>query len=162
VPLTCPRRSTLLLLLALAVAATVSCTAQAPAPGANPPPSRPVQPAPTSPAPASSAQAFVGTVWRDTNPAAASGTLRVFLPDGTLVMTSCVETYRLARWAPAGDQRIRWQEDTAAIEADVVRATDSELYLRLHLVGEVKEEHYIAATVPFVCPDLRPAGTTSR
>src|SRR5690349_4052605 len=112
-PLTRSRRS-ILRLLVLAAAAAGACTAQAPAPGANPPPSTPVQPAPAPAAePASSAQAFVGHVWRDTNPAAASGTLRAFLPDGTLILTSCVETYRLARWMPAGDQRIRWQEDTA-------------------------------------------------
>ena len=158
------------ILLLFAVAAAGSCTAQAPAPGTNAPPSTPVQPAPSPAAPASapaaepasSAQAFVDHVWRDTNPAAASGTLRVFLPDGTLVMTSCVETYRLTRWTPVGDRRIRWQEDSAVIEADVVRATASELHLRLHLAGQIRDEHYVAATVPFVCPDLRTAGTANR
>ena len=77
-------------------------------------------------------------------------------------MTSCVETYRLGRWTPVDDRRIRWQEDTAAIEAEVVRATASELHLRLRLAGEIKDERYIPATVPFVCPDLRTAATTNR
>ena len=166
--MTRPRPWILLLLAVMASAG--SCTAQAPAPGTTPPPSTPVASAPvpgaTAPGraaePLSSSRVFVGHVWRDTNPVAAAGTLRVFLPDGTLVMTSCVETYRLGRWTPVDDRRIRWQEDTAAIEAEVVRATASELHLRLHLAGEIKDERYIAATVPFVCPDLRTAATTNR
>src|SRR5262245_7195784 len=56
---------------------------------------------------------LVGKIWLSTDQTAAPGTLRVFLPDGTLVMTSCVETYRLARWTSMGAGRISWQEDTA-------------------------------------------------
>src|SRR5688572_22814879 len=41
---------------------------------------------------------FVGKAWMSTDASAARGTLRLFLPDGTLVMDSCWETYRLARW----------------------------------------------------------------
>jgi len=104
---------------------------------------------------------FVGKVWISTDSSAAPGTLRIFLPDGTLVMDSCGETYRLARWKATNDTRIEWQEDAARIEADVVNVTSDQLGLRLHLRPEVKEEHYRLADVPFVCPDARPSQATT-
>ena len=84
------------------------------APAAPPPPA--AQP-PTQP------RAFVGKTWLSTDPAAAPGTFRIFLADGTLVMDSCFETYRLARWEALDERRIAWQEDTARIEAEVDDAT---------------------------------------
>jgi hypothetical protein len=100
--------------------------------------------------------AFVGKVWLSTDPAAAPGTLRILLPDGTLVMDSCGEVYRLARWRAIDERRIEWQEDTARIEANVTQVGSDQLQLRLHLVGgEIKEENYRLASVPFVCPDAR-------
>ena len=100
---------------------------------------------------------FVGKVWLSTDPSAAPGTLRIFLPDGTLVMDSCGETYRLARWRAIDERRIEWQEDTARIEAEVTQVSPDQLKLRLHLVRELKEENYRLAQVPFVCPDARPS-----
>jgi hypothetical protein len=81
--------------------------------------------------------------------------LRIFQADGTLVMDSCFETYRLAKWRAIDDRRVEWQEDTARIEAEVTQATSNQLQMRLHLVSEVKEENYRLAQVPFVCPDSR-------
>jgi hypothetical protein len=111
-------------------------------------------------APAASRDAqpsFVGKAWQSTDPSAAPGTLRIFLPDGTLVMDSCVEVYRLARWRPIDERRIEWQEDTARIEAEVPQVSSDQLQLRLHLVGgEIKQENYRLASVPFVCPETRP------
>ena len=104
---------------------------------------------------------FVGKIWIATDPSAAPGTFRIFLPDGTLVMDSCVETYRLARWRAIDDRRIEWQEDTARIDAEVTQVSPDDLQLRLHLVSEVKEENYRLAHVPFVCPDARPNQATS-
>jgi hypothetical protein len=98
---------------------------------------------------------FVGHIWISTDPSAAPGTLRIFLPDGTLVMDSCVETYRLARWRAIDDRRIEWQEDTARILAEIAQVTSDQLQLRLHLVSEIKEENYRLAPVPFLCPDAR-------
>jgi hypothetical protein len=101
---------------------------------------------------------FVGKAWLSTDPSAAPGTLRIFLTDGTLVMDSCVEVYRLARWRAIDERRIEWQEDTARIEADVSQVGSDQLQLRLHLVGgEIKEENYRLASVPFVCPETRPS-----
>ncbi|MQA31781.1 MAG: hypothetical protein GEU82_18425 [Luteitalea sp.] len=75
--------------------------------------------------------AFVGVVWLSADPSAPPGSLRIFLPDGTLVMDSCWETYRLARWRSIDERRIEWQEDTARIEADVSQPTVQQLELRL-------------------------------
>ena len=100
-------------------------------------------------------RSFVGKTWLSTDSSAPLGTIRIFLPDGTLLMDSCGETYRLARWTSMNDTRIAWEEDTARIEADVTQATADVLELRLHLKSEVKVERYRLAQVPFVCPDNR-------
>ena len=104
---------------------------------------------------------FVGRVWASTDRAASPGTVRIFLPDGTLVMDSCGEGYRLARWSLRAG-RLAWQEDTARIEADIVRATSNALHLRLHLVRELKDEHYRPSSIPYVCPEPRASRPGSR
>ena len=100
---------------------------------------------------------FVGRTWISTDSMAAPNTLRIFLPDGTLVMVSCSETYRLASWRRIGAQVIEWREDTARIEAEVTQPNPNQLRLRLRLQGETKDEQYQLAKVPFVCPDARPS-----
>ena len=97
---------------------------------------------------------FVGKVWVSTDASAAPGTFRIFLPDGTLVMDSCWETYRLAPWRTIDGRRIEWTEDTAHIVAQITQLTGERLHLRLQLRGEVKEETYRPAQVPTVCPDM--------
>jgi hypothetical protein len=94
-------------------------------------------------------------VWVSTDASAAPGTLRIFVSDGTLVMDSCFETYRLAAWRHAGDRRIAWHEDTAAITADIVELTTDRLELRLQLAGDSKTERYSAAATPYACPDVQ-------
>lgn len=95
--------------------------------------------------------AFVGRVWVSTTPGSARGSIIVFLPDRTLLMDSCFETFRLSKWGVAGD-KIRWLEDTIPIEAAVsVRGKDE---LRLQIVGQDREQSYVAASVPYVCPDM--------
>lgn len=108
-----------------------------------------------TPGASGSPPAFVGRLWITTDAAASPGTLRVFLPDGTLLMDSCGETYRLVRWSSVAADRITWEEDTATIDADVVRATEQDLHLRLHLGREVKDEQYRRADAPYVCPETR-------
>jgi hypothetical protein len=98
---------------------------------------------------------FVGKAWLSTDASAARGTIRVFLTDGTLLMDSCGETYRLARWTAIDSTRIAWEEDGARIEADVTQAAADVLELRLHLKSELKVERYRLARVPYVCPDSR-------
>lgn len=84
-------------------------------------------------------------------PGSALGSMIVFLPDRILLMDSCFETYRLSKWGVAGD-KIRWLEDTIPVEAEVsVRGSNE---LRLRVAGQEHEQTYIAASVPYVCPDM--------
>jgi hypothetical protein len=108
----------------------------------------------TDPPQATAGPAFVAKVWLSTDASAAPGTLRIFLPNGMLLMDSCGETYRLARWRAIDDRRIEWQEDAARIEAETIQNSASHLQLRLRLVDGFKEETYRVAEVPFVCPDM--------
>jgi hypothetical protein len=146
------------------VAATLGACQQAPVPPRPPmaaePPAAPELPsaasAPAAPRQAASAPPFTGRVWVATDVGAAPGTLRIFLHDGTMLMDSCVEGYRLARWRSTGEDGVEWEEDTARIEAEVLEATTVTLRLRLTLRGgESRDESYRAATVPYVCPDTR-------
>jgi hypothetical protein len=125
------------------VALTLLCACRNSPAGSAPPASQPEPP-----------PSFVGKLWTSTDPSAALGTVRAFLSDGTMVIDSCFETYRLARWRTLDEKRIEWSEDGARIEAEIARLTADELGLRLRLVSEVKEENYRLARAPFVCPDL--------
>ena len=97
---------------------------------------------------------YVGKVWLSADFAKPKGTIRIFLPDGTLVMDSCFETYRLVKWLPRAADDIVWREETAPVEAQVVQRSPQDLTLRMKLPREVRNEEYILATVPFVCPDM--------
>lgn len=95
---------------------------------------------------------FVGRVWIQTS-ATLPGVMRIFLPDGTLVMDSCWETYRLSRWRAVSDSVVAWQEDTAEVEAYIEGGEGNTMQLRLQLGGETRVEQYEAARVPYVCPE---------
>lgn len=95
--------------------------------------------------------AFIGKVWISTTPGAALGSMLIFMPDRTLVMDSCFETYRLTKWGVAGE-RIRWLEDTIPIEAAVELPRPNQLILRMP--GRDQEQSYVAASVPYTCPDM--------
>lgn len=82
------------------------------------------------------------------------GPMQIFLGDGTLVSDSCWETYRLSRWQQVSDSSISWDEDGMTINADITELTETELVLNLKLVGEVQEQRYVTATVPYLCPDM--------
>ena len=95
--------------------------------------------------------AFVGKVWMSTTPGKPLGSMLIFMPDRTLVMDSCFETYRLSKWGVAGE-RIRWLEDTIPIEAAVEMPRPTQLVLRV--AGRDEEESFTTANVPYVCPDM--------
>jgi len=97
----------------------------------------------------------VDRVWLDTGDDAAKGTLRAFLSDGTLVMTSCVEVYRLAPWRWVDDSRLVWEEDGRSIHGEVVLAGRDELVLAIALDDETVTRRFSAAQAPVVCPELR-------
>ena len=93
-------------------------------------------------------------VWLDTGADAAPGTLVAFLSDGTLVMTSCVEVYRLAPWRWIEGQTLVWEEDGRSIRGEVVLAGRDELILAIDPDGETTTRRFSAALAPVVCPDL--------
>lgn len=107
--------------------------------------------APTSGTSEPADPAFVGKVWISTTPGAPLGSMLIFLPNRTLVMDSCFETYRLVEWGVAGE-RIRWREDMIPIEADVEMPRPSQLKVRI--AGRDQDQTYIAASVPYTCPDM--------
>jgi hypothetical protein len=122
-------------------------------------PSSPPQAATQTPAPEAATEtvtiplngAFVGRAWIATTPGSARGTLIVFLPDRTLLMDSCFETYRLTKWGAARG-RLRWLEDTVPLEAEVSMPRPNEL--TLHIVGQDRPQTYVEASVPYLCPDM--------
>jgi hypothetical protein len=97
----------------------------------------------------------VDRVWIDTDPAAAKGTLRAFLSDGTLIMTSCTETYRLAPWRWVDGMTLVWEEDGRNIRGEVVVAERREMVMVIDPEGMNQSHHYEVAKSPVVCPDLR-------
>lgn len=95
-------------------------------------------------------------VWLDRTPNAPPGSLRAFLSDGTLIMTSCVETYRLAPWRWVSGARLVWDEDGQAVNAEVLVVSKESLGLAIELAdGTTDSRTFEAAQSPVVCPDLR-------
>lgn len=94
---------------------------------------------------------FVGKAWISTTPGQPLGTMLIFMPDRTLVMDSCFETYRLTQWGIAGDH-IRWLEDTIPIEASIDMPRPNQLILRI--AGQDRDLSYVRASLPFTCPDM--------
>ena len=82
------------------------------------------------------------------------GPMQIFLGDGTLVSDSCWETYRLSKWQQVSDTAISWDEDGMTINADIASISDTELVLNLKLGGDVQEQRFTVAEVPYVCPDM--------
>ncbi len=110
------------------------------------------EPAPVIPAQTSSGEAadpaFVGKVWISTTPGAPLGAMRIFLPNRTLVMGSCAETYRLVEWGIAGDH-VRWADGAIPIEEAVEMPRPNQLILKI--AG--RDESYLEAGVPYRCPE---------
>jgi hypothetical protein len=110
-----------------------------------------------SPATRTPSPQLADKVWRVTAPGnRAPGTVYVFLSDGTLMMTSGVETYRLAVWRADSATRLTIVEDAVvSYGADVLEMTDRLLRLRLALKSENVELTLEPAQTPAACPDLR-------
>jgi hypothetical protein len=94
---------------------------------------------------------FIGKIWVSTTLGRARGSLLIFLPNRTLLMDSCFETYRISTWGAAGD-RIRWIEDTIPIEATLSMLDENNLSLQL--VGQERVQSFVAQIEPYVCPDM--------
>jgi hypothetical protein len=125
--------------------------------GGSPPPSPApaAQPqSPTGAAPGNDEPAnpgFIGRIWRASGSGKPLGSILIFLPDRTLLMDSCFETFRVSQWGVAGN-RIRWVEDSIPIEAEVITPSANEL--TLHMAGTNHDQTYVAMTDPWTCPDM--------
>jgi hypothetical protein len=110
---------------------------------------------PKPPAPETAAKPpFADKVWMSTSSPDLPGVTRIFLSEGTVMMDSCWETYRLATWRMTSATGMVLVEDGQEIRADLLAAGEEELVLRLHLVDGTREERYRPASVPFLCPDM--------
>jgi hypothetical protein len=105
---------------------------------------------------------LIDHIWRvsDAPYGPASGSIFIFLPNGTLLETSCVETYRVATWSVDNRQpdTLRVIEDQKAVfSATLGYATASTLHLHKKLLrsGEVQDITLTAVDSEFVCRDLR-------
>lgn len=101
------------------------------------------------------ADLFENRVWLDQGVDAPKGSLRIFLSDGTLVMTSCGEVYRLAPWRWIDEGTVVWEEDGRSIRADVAIIERREMALVIDPEGMNDGREFRAAEAPVVCPDLR-------
>jgi hypothetical protein len=93
-------------------------------------------------------------VWTRAEDNGLPGVMKIFLSDGTLVQDSCWETHRLSPWELVSDSALKWNAVGMDINAEIVSLSDAELVLSLKLAGGAQEEKYVAATVPYVCPDM--------
>ena len=89
----------------------------------------------------------------------ASGSIYIFMPNGTLLETSCVETYRIATWSadPAEPGSLRVIEDQRpAFSATLGEASGNTLHLRQKLLHslETRDLTLTAVEGEFVCRDL--------
>ena len=134
------------------IALTVACSACN-----DPQPVAQASPAPSSAAADNAPEelattAFIGRPWKLIAAGKPLGSMIIFLPDRTLLMDSCFETYRLSKWGVVGASRIRWIEETIPVEAEITMPGNDEL--RLHIAGQDEAQLYVASEVPYVCPDM--------
>lgn len=90
---------------------------------------------------------------------AAARTIYIFVSDGTLLETSCLETYRIARWtadkAPPNTLRV-FEDGRLAFTARILDSTPGRLRLQRKLARstDTREITLAAITGEFACPDL--------
>lgn len=139
-------------LMTVALLGAGACSKEQPvAQTAAPPPAPAAQTPDTDELGEPSDPRFIGRIWVSTTPGHSRGTLMIFLPDRTLLMDSCFETYRISKWGADGD-RIRWIEDTIPIQATLSMPNENEL--RLQLAGQDRVQSFVVSTAPAVCPDM--------
>jgi len=108
-------------------------------------------------------QRLLNRIWRvsDSSNTPAAGSIYIFLRNGTLLETSCVETYRVALWSVDKDHPniLRITEDQRpAFTVTLGQASGSTLQVHQKLLlgnAEARELTLTAIDNEFVCPDLR-------
>ncbi len=116
----------------------------------------------SAPSAASDLTPLFANIWRITSatPYPNSGSIYIFLRNGTLLETSCVETYRIATWKTDSKNpgTIEVSEDgRLAFTASVLSINSHDLRLRQTLAfgsHEVREVTLTAIDKEFVCPDM--------
>jgi hypothetical protein len=101
-------------------------------------------------------------IWRITSPTPYpnSSSIYIFLSNGTLLETSCVETYRVALWKalPNKPNTIEvTEEGRVAFTATILAVDKAKLRLRQTMaIGnhETREVTFTAINKEFVCPDM--------
>jgi hypothetical protein len=108
---------------------------------------------------------LLNRIWRrsDSSYGPAAGSIYIFLQNGTLLETSCVETYRIAVWSvdPAKPDTLRVVEDQRQVfTATFGEASGKTLHLHQALLHAPQPLDVTLTAVEgeFVCPDL-PKGT---
>ena len=118
-------------------------------------------PARLLPAPSAALKPLFESVWTVTKAPSppARGAVYIFLPNGTLFTTSCLETYRIAIWTedPRSPGTLRIVEDgqfVSTLHVDQVTTTTLRLTETLTR-GKTKRSLTLnAIEKEFVCPDL--------
>lgn len=124
-------------------------------------PSTPVATALTQASSSADLTQLFSRIWRVTKAttAPASGSIYVFLPNGTLLQTSCREPYRIATWKvdKAAPRLLRVTEDgRQAFTARITRLTTTTLQIQRSLDRSNENQALTLTAVEqeFVCPDL--------
>ncbi len=127
----------------------------------RPPNPTPGNSAPDAVAPGRNLTQLFGRIWQaaDGPSKPAFGSIYIFLANGTLLETSCVETYRIAKWTTDGSAPsvFRVVEDgQIAFTAEITELTRNTLRLRQTLArrDEKHDVRFKAVEHEFVCPDL--------
>lgn len=100
-------------------------------------------------------------IWRvsDDSSQPQSSSIYIFLPNGTVLETSCTETYRIATWTvdKAAPNVLKVEENgELAFTATIAELTNATLQLQENLAksNETKDVRLSAVEQAFVCPDL--------
>lgn len=100
-------------------------------------------------------------IWRVTGAPSerAPGSINIFLANGTLLQTSCVETYMIAGWTIDKEkpQVLQVSENgQPTYTAEILELTNTTLRLQLSLIpsNETQEITFTAVEDEFTCPDL--------
>jgi hypothetical protein len=145
-------------LLNLCGCSKVPTTESAPQPVAA---KEPATPASSGGSADSSLSPLFSHIWRVTTAPSqpAAGSIYVFLPNGTLLQTACVEAYRIAAWTiDKNSPRVLSvvEDRQPAYTATIEELTGTTLRLQQRLVRskETRDIMLTAVEQEFVCPDM--------
>lgn len=128
--------------IAIAVLALAACGKKAEPPPPAPAPAQKPAPRPVAPDVAAS---FIGRTWEVVeSQQVAKGSLRVFLPDGTLAMSDPGATPAFGRWR-YGDGRLTIVEEGREYPTEILELSDRAFRIRMHGPGDPVEIRFAPA-----------------